>query len=355
MPAGSVRRHRPNLLVAALIVAALAGGAACSTRASASRTAAAASPAGPAPASAESAAPSLQNAYEDVIQRVRSSVVEVATDFGLGSGVAYDRDGHIVTNAHVVGDATTFKVALADGSANDATLVGVYRPDDLAVIKINGDAPLTPARFADSSRVKVGAITLAIGNPLGLASSVTDGIVSFNGRTVSEGNGVVLPSTIQTSAPINPGNSGGALVGLDGQVIGIPTLAATDDQLGGAAPGIGFAIPANTVKRIADQLIRHGKVTDSGRAALGMSGTTATTVLGEPVGVLIRRVDPGGPAGTAGLRAGDIITAVDGHPVTDLAALQETLGGLQPGTPVAVEVLRSDGTRHVVKVALGTL
>jgi len=124
----------------------------------------------------------------------------------------------------------------------------VYRPDDLAVIKVKGDnARLTPARFADSAGVPVGAITLAIGNPLGLASSVTDGIVSFNGRTVGEGNGVLLPSTIQTSAPINPGNSGGALVDLDGRVIGIPTLAASDTQLGGAAPGIGFANPANTV------------------------------------------------------------------------------------------------------------
>src|SRR5579859_2313190 len=109
-----------------------------------------------------------------------------------------------------------------------------------------------------------------LGNPLGLASSVTEGIVSFNGRTVAEGNGVVLPDTVQTSAAINPGNSGGALVDLDANLIGIPTLAATDPQLGsGAAAGIGFAIPANTVKLIAGQLIAQGKVTNSGRAALG--------------------------------------------------------------------------------------
>lgn len=355
MPAGSVRRHRPTLLFAALLVAALAAGAACSTRGPVTPGAATAASERPTLAAMGSGAASLQDAYEEVIQRVRPSVVEVATDLGLGSGVIYDGDGHIVTNAHVVGDATTFTVTLVDGHAYDAALVGVYRPDDLAVVTIKGHARLAPARFADSSKVKVGAITLAIGNPLGLASSVTDGIVSFNGRTVSEGDGVVLPSTIQTSAPVNPGNSGGALVNLDGEVIGIPTLAATDTQLGGAAPGIGFAIPADTVERIADQLIRQGKVTNSGRASLGISATTATTFLGEPVGVLIRRVDPGGPAATAGLHAGDVIVAVDGHPIADLATLRETLAGLQPGARVTAEVLRPDGNRQAVKVSLGTL
>ncbi len=349
MPSGPVRRRR-SVLVTTALVAALAGGAACSSRGSVRSTAAAS--ARPAPANAPS---SLQEAYEAVIQRVRPSVVEVATDFGLGSGVVYDGEGHVVTNAHVVGDATRFRVALADGHISDATLVGVYRPDDLAVIAIEGGTHVTPARFADSAQVKVGEITLAIGNPLGLASSVTDGIVSFNGRTVSEGDGVVLPSTIQTSAAINPGNSGGALVDLDGEVIGIPTLAATDAQLGGAAPGIGFAIPANTVKRIADQLITHGSVTNSGRAALGISATTATTVLGEPVGVLIRRVDAGGPADAAGLQAGDIITSIDGHPIPDLAALQETVAGLQPGARATVDALRPDGSRRAVHVTLGTL
>src|SRR5579859_4504188 len=127
-----------------------------------------------------------------------------------------------------------------------------------------------------------------LGNPLGLASSVTEGIVSFNGRTVSEGNGVVLPNTVQTSAAINPGNSGGALVNLNAQVIGIPTLAATDPQLGGgSAPGIGFAIPSNTVKLIAGQLVASGKVVNSGPAALGIMGATATDVSGQPVGVVV--------------------------------------------------------------------
>jgi S1-C subfamily serine protease len=283
--------------------------------------------------------------------------VEIATSAGLGSGVVYDDQGHIVTNAHVVGNASRFHVTLVDGHSFDATLVGTYPADDLAVIKLSSGTPPAPARFGDSSQVKAGEISLAIGNPLGLASSVTDGIVSFTGRTVSEGDGVVLPSTIQTSAAVNPGNSGGALVDLGGEVIGIPTLAASDPQMGGAAGGIGFAIPSNTVKRIADQLIRQGKVTSSGRGALGISATTATTLSGRPVGVLIRQVDPHGAAEAAGLQPGDIITAVDGQATTDLAALQELLAQRQPGANVRLNVLHSDATAGSVEVdvTLGSL
>ncbi len=246
-------------------------------------------------------------------------------------------------------------MTLAEGRTVDATLVGTYPPDDLAVVAVGGHGHPTPARFADSSKVRVGDITLAIGNPLGLASSVTDGIVSFNGRTVSEGDGVVLPSTIQTSAPINPGNSGGALVDLDGDVIGIPTLAAADAQFGGAAPGIGFAIPSNTVKRIADQLVATGMVRSSGRAALGISATTARTPFGRPVGVLVRAVEAQGAAAAAGLLPGDIITAVDGHPTPDQATLQEILAGLEPGAGATVDVLRAGQGTRSVPVTLGTL
>jgi S1-C subfamily serine protease len=207
----------------------------------------------------------------------------------------------------------------ADGRTLKGTLVGTYVPDDLAVIKVS-DGNLPAATFADSSQVQAGDVVLAIGNPLGLASSVTDGIASATGRTVSEGGGVVLPSTIQTSAPINPGNSGGGLVDLNGHVIGIPTLAAVDPQLGGgAAPGIGFAIPSNTVKLIADQLIASGRVTNSGRAALGLSGTTVTTLGGQPVGVLVRSSAQAAKA--AGIQAGDIITAVNGKPTPTLERL----------------------------------
>jgi S1-C subfamily serine protease len=347
------RRRGRNLFVVALVVAAVVMAAAWWGQGPFERAGARAVAAAPAGVGVE--APSLEDAYVNVIGQVRPSVVEIATDSGLGSGVVYDGQGHIVTNAHVVEDATRFRVTLADGRSSDATLVGAYPPDDLAVIRVSAGTPPPAARFADSAQVKVGQIALAIGNPLGLASSVTDGIVSFTGRTVSEGGGIVLPSTIQTSAAINPGNSGGALVDLAGEVIGIPTLAAVDAQLGGAAAGIGFAIPSNTVKRIADQLIGQGKVTDSQRAALGISGTTVTTLFGQPLGVLIRAVEPHGPAETAGLGVGDVITAIDGHATPDLDALQDVLAGLRPGARVGVNLLRSDGTTAAVDVTLGSL
>ena len=181
----------------------------------------------------------------------------------LGSGVVYDNKGDIVTNAHVVGADTSFTVSLSNGKTVAGHLVGTYVPDDLAVISVASSKGLTPARFGNSSSLQIGDIVLAIGNPLGLSSSVTDGIVSFNGRAVSEGNGVVLPDLIQTSAAINPGNSGGALVNLSGQVVGIPTLAATNGDA--AAPGLGFAVPSRTVSLIAPQLIAKGTVTAAGR------------------------------------------------------------------------------------------
>ena len=159
----------------------------------------------------------------------------------------------MVTNAHVVGNATRFVVTLASGDSHPATLVGRDTGMDLAVIRITGARP-RPATFANSAQVEVGDLTLAIGNPLGLRSSVTEGIVSAVGRSVPETDSVTLSSVIQTSAAINPGNSGGALVDLSGQVIGIPTLAAVDPEMGAEAPGIGFAIDSNTVRRTAIRL-----------------------------------------------------------------------------------------------------
>ena len=281
--------------------------------------------AAPAPASSPAApAAAVQNAFVSVTERVRPSVVEIRTSSGLGSGVVFDAKGDIVTNAHVVGNATSFQVLQASSaSPRPATLVGRYRPDDLAVIKVSGAANLRPASFGDSAKLKVGDFVLAIGNPLGLASSVTEGIVSAVGRTVSEPAGAgspgpTLPDTIQTSAAINPGNSGGALVDLAGQVVGIPTLAATDQQLGGgAAPGIGFAISSDVVTRIARQLIATGQVTSSGRAALGVAVTTATTPDGTPAGAGVVSVTSGGPAAKAGIRPADVITAVNGTPTPD--------------------------------------
>jgi S1-C subfamily serine protease len=303
----------------------------------------------------------LQQEYVNTIRRVLPSVVEIRTASGLGSGVVYDTVGHIVTNAHVVGGATSFQVFLV-GSASPlpARLTGSYPPDDLAVIQVIGAAHLTPAQFADSAKMQVGDIVLAMGNPLGLASSVTDGIISAVGRTVSEAQeagspGATLPDVIQTSAAINPGNSGGALVDLADQVVGIPTLAATDQQLGGAAPGIGFAIPSNIVTDIATQIIKTGHVTNSHRAALGVDVQTVTGPDGQPAGVAIVAVNSGGAAAKAGLQAGDVITAVNGTATPDTETLAAVLAGLQPGQHVSMSITKSDGSTVTVTLTLGQL
>jgi S1-C subfamily serine protease len=244
--------------------------------------------------------------------------------------------------------ARTISVTLATEGQHPATLVGIYPQNDIAVVRVSGQKP-HPATFADSSKVQVGEIVLAIGNPLGLRSSVTQGIVSSAGRTVSEGNGIVLPSVIQTSAEINPGNSGGALVNLEGAVVGIPTLAATDPEFGGPAPGIGFAIPSNTAKNFASKLIASGTVAPSGRAYLGV--VASTMLLG---GVIVQRVVPGGPAARAGLKPGEVIVSVAGAQITTTDALSSVLATLRPGQTVPVQVLTPEGQTSVLQVTLGS-
>ncbi len=318
---------------------------------------------GAAPASgAATAADGLQGEFESTISKVLPSVVLIQTSRDLGSGVVFDDQGDVVTNDHVVGTATSFKVTLTGSTQPlSATLVGTYPADDLAVIRVAGAKGLHPAAFADSSKVQIGQIVLAMGNPLGLAGSVTNGIVSAVDRTVSEPSGggspgATLPQTIQTSAAINPGNSGGGLVDLAGQVIGIPTLAATDPQLGGgAAPGIGFAIASNIVKDVASQIVAHGKVVTSHRAALEIRTGTVTDSNGQPAGSGIAAVNPGGAADKAGLQTGDVITAVNGTPTPTVQALSAVLANLQPGQPVPLDVRHPDGTSKTVNVTLGTL
>jgi putative serine protease PepD len=185
-----------------------------------------------APSASANAAAALQQAYVSVVRKVLPSVVQIESDAGLGSGVVFDNRGDIVTNNHVILGSTVFTVTTAAGARCEATLVGTFPPDDLAVIHVSG-VPMSPATFGDSSKLEIGDIVMAVGNPLGLQSSVTVGIVSAVDRTVSEDSSVVLPDTIQTSAEINPGNSGGALVDLAGQVIGIPTLGANGQAVGG--------------------------------------------------------------------------------------------------------------------------
>jgi S1-C subfamily serine protease len=195
--------------------------------------------------------------------------------------------------------------------------------------------------------LQVGDIAIAIGNPLGLQSSVTTGIVSAFRQGVLESSSVTLPSVIQTSAEINPGNSGGALVDIEGRVIGIPTLAATDPELGGSAPGIGFALPSNLVVDIAGQIATHGKVIASHRAYLGIAAGQTTN------GVYVASVTARGPAATAGIHAGDVIVSVDGKPTPTTALLSTVLAALQPGQKVPVDVTDQNGRKATVRVTLG--
>jgi S1-C subfamily serine protease len=295
------------------------------------------------------AALAFQRAITAVVHELSPSVVQIQSRQGLGSGVVFDSEGDIVTNNHVVGNSDQGPFVVTAGAHSyKASLVGRFAPDDLAVVRVSS-AHLTPAAFADSSRLDVGDFAIAIGNPLGLRSSVTDGIVSAFRQGVSEGNGVALPLMVQTSAAINPGNSGGALADLQGRVIGIPTLAATDPELGGtAAPGIGFAIPSNLVKDIATQIIRFGHVVDSHRAYLGVEiGDT------NGQGVLVQSVTSGGPAAKAGLVPGDVITSVNGHRTATVDELTSVISELKPGTTVSLAIVTQRGAHKTLHLKLG--
>lgn len=302
---------------------------------------------------------------EQVIAQTRPSVVQINVQRGqgeaLGSGEIIDQQGHIVTNYHVVADGQKFQVVLFDGSALPASLTGVDPTDDLAVIQVNSSKPLSPIAIGDSSRLVVGNDVLAIGNPLGITQTVTSGIVSALGRTIPEGSGGgSIINAVQTDAPINPGNSGGALVNMKGELVGIPTLVPLDPEFKTPASGVGFAIPSNRVKFIAPQLIQHGKVTHSGRPALGATVVSvdprvaAQAGLSVEHGVLIVNVRAKGAAEQAGLRSGDVITQVNSTPVNNTSDLSDALLHNDPGSTVTLNIVR--GTQQMqVKVKLEEL
>jgi S1-C subfamily serine protease len=303
---------------------------------------------------------------EAVVAKVRPAVVQInvvtPSGQGLGSGVIIDRRGYIVTNHHVVDGVQRLEVVLHDGTKLPAQLVGTDPADDLAVVKVTPPKTgLIVATLGDSSKSRVGQEVLAIGNPLGITQTVTNGIISALGRSVSEGrNGATIPDAIQTDAPINPGNSGGALVDLQGNVIGIPTLAAIDPQFKTPANGVGFAIPSNRVQFTVPQLIETGKVTHTGRAALGVTVTSvdaqlsAQDNLAVDHGALIVNVAPDGPAAQARLQPGDVIVQIGDKAVDDVPSLGNALISKNPGERVSVQVYR--GKQHLtVNVTLGEL
>ncbi len=308
----------------------------------------------------------MQTVQEAVIQKVSPEVVQVnvtlANGAGIGSGVIIDKRGYIVTNDHVVSGAQSVQVVLYNGTKETAQVVGTDSADDLAVLKINPPSNMAVATLGDSSKLVVGEDVLAIGNPLGITQTVTHGIVSALNRAVTEGQGsnAAIPDAIQTDAAINPGNSGGALVALNGNVIGIPTLTAIDPEFNTPASGVGFAIPSNRVNFIVTQIIQYGHVVHTGRAALGISAESVDQFLAAqnnlPVsqGVLIAGLQSGGPAAQAGLQVGDVIVQINSTPVIDQSTLEDALVQENPGTTVAVHVYRGS-QQLTINVKLGEL
>jgi S1-C subfamily serine protease len=300
-----------------------------------------------------------------VIAKLRPTVVQVNVTTrqgaGIGSGVIIDKRGYIVTNNHVVNGAQGVQVVLSGGSSTTAQVTGTDPADDLAILKITPPSNMAVATLGDSSHLQVGEDVLAIGNPLGITQTVTNGIISALGRNVDEGQGsAIIPNAIQTDAPINPGNSGGALVDLQGNLIGIPTLTAIDPEFNAPANGVGFAIPSNRVKFIAPQLIQSGRAVHTGRAALGVSVESVDSSLAAQYnlavdqGALIVSVQPNGPAAKAGLKAGDVIVQVNNTPVVDAPSLGDALVSKDPGSTVAIRFYRGK-QQSTVNVTLGEL
>jgi serine protease Do len=350
----------------------------------------AATPAPTSPAATSSpAGNSLVAAYEGalnaVYEKVNPSVVTIEVMTGTqgnlsgsqGSGFVWDQEGHIVTNNHVIDGANSIQVTFFDGTSYPATLVGNDADSDLAVVKI--DAPvnmLHPIEVADSTQVRIGDLAIAIGNPFGLSNTMTVGIISALGRTLSgsdgttTGSGYSNPDIIQTDAPINPGNSGGVLVNENGQLVGVTNSIESPVR---ANAGVGFAIPSATVNRVVPILIDKGTYS---YAWMGISGSSLVPQLATAMkldanqrGVLVGDVTAGGPAEKAGLRAstqattingfdakigGDVITAIDGKTVVTMDDLITYLNAnTVPDQQVTLSILR-DGSSNEVKVTLGT-
>ena len=305
-----------------------------------------------------SAGAALSGSYRIAVERAAPSVLTVHSartaargplglggrtilSQGLGSGVVIDRDGYVVTNNHVVADANELAVALPDGTLRPTRLIGVDPDSDLALLKIDPQG-LQPIAIGDVKSVAVGDVVLAVGNPLGVGQTVTQGIISALGR---KGIGInPIENFIQTDAAINPGNSGGALIDTSGRLVGINSAILSR---GGGSEGIGFAIPVDLTQKVVAGLKKQGRIS---RGWLGVS--TSPAGRGQP-GALIVAVQPRGPADRAGLMAGDLIVRFGDHAIEQPEDVVDATLEAEPGATVALEVMRN-GKQRTVDVVLGT-
>jgi S1-C subfamily serine protease len=328
----------------------------------------------PRPVTARGALAEIEETTIEVFRRVSPSVVHITTlvtaagpfnldvqqiPEGTGSGFVWDQDGHMVTNFHVIRDASAAVILFADGSSWRGRLVGAYPAKDLAVLAIDAPASLLrPIVLGSAADLQVGQMALAIGNPFGLDQTLTTGVVSALDREMESVPGRVVRNVIQTDAAINPGNSGGPLLDSAGRLIGANSSILSPS---GAFAGIGFAIPADEVNRIVTQLIRHGTIV---RPSLGvvLAPDQLTQRLGID-GALLMRVEPGGPAADAGLRPtrrdltgdillGDVIVAVDEQPIGGIEDYFSALEEHEPGDEVTLTIPR-DRQRRSLTVTLG--
>ncbi len=269
---------------------------------------------------------------------------------GFGSGVLVSEDGTILTNHHVVADAEKITVELENNESYDAKVIGSDPPSDLAVIKIEGKG-LPFLKLGDSDKVLVGDIVLAIGNPLGIGQTVTSGIISAKGRRTGLGDGS-FEDFLQTDAPINRGNSGGALINLTGELIGINSQILSPT---GGSIGIGFSIPSNMANSVMEQLIKTGTVR---RGMLGINIQNISREIADQLelkdkkGVLVSNVQQGSAADKAGVKRGDVVTAINGEAVEDGNSLRNRVAGTKPGTEITLKIVR-DGKDLEVKATLG--
>jgi putative serine protease PepD len=312
------------------------------------------------PSSSTVSACAVTPVADEVIPSVVTIFASGGGGSGTGSGEVIRSDGYILTNNHVISIAAnggSVEVLFADGHTEAATITGRDPQTDLAVLHVQPSHQLKVIALGSSTTVKVGEPVVAIGAPLGLSGTVTSGIISALDRTVEvpaeDDKTALLVSAIQTDASINPGNSGGALVNCASQLIGVPTAGATVPNSGGGSIGLGFAIPVDLAKAIADEIIATGRVTHAffGLATVPIPPAAAAQA-GVPEGLYVQAVTPGGPAAMAGLRAEDIITTIDGQPATSNIQLQELTLTKKPGDTVSIGYSRA-GQSATATVTLG--